>query len=45
MWGVPLSACWLFWRRRFVKPDGTMTIFPLTEVEKEDDRHGEETHS
>ena len=38
MWGVPLSAICLLRRRAHVKPDGTMTIFPLSEVEKEDDK-------
>ena len=43
MWTVPLSAICLLRRQRFVRPDGTMTVFPLSEIEKID--NGEETHS
>ena len=45
MWGVPVSACWLLWRRRFVKDDGSMTVFPLSEIEKEDEKNGKEASS
>ena len=43
LWNVPLSAICLLRRQRFVRPDGTMTVFPLSEIEKID--NGEETHS
>ena len=41
VWGAPLSALFLLWRRRFLKPNGDMTVYPLTEVEKEDDKNGQ----
>ena len=37
VWGAPLSALFLLWRRRFVKPNGEMTIFPLSAIEEMDD--------
>ena len=43
MWRVPLSALALLKRRERVDEEGRMTIFPLSEVEKEDD--AKESHS
>ena len=43
MWTVPLSAICLLRRQTQRDKSGTMTVFPLSEIEKIDD--GEETHS
>ena len=37
MWRVPLSALCLLRRQEAKNKDGTMTIFPLSEIEKIDD--------
>ena len=42
LWRVPFSAICLLRRQQFVKPDGTMTVFPLSEIEKID--NGQENH-